>query len=61
MKRLCPVLLLAISFSMVHCSRVPQSDRHKTRAETCLPPGDPAYDMVQGEPKCPNPPLTDPN
>ncbi|WP_141735700.1 hypothetical protein [Oligoflexus tunisiensis] len=61
MKSLRSVLLLSLGFSMQHCTDVPPSERHQTRAQECLPPGDPAYDMNLGEPKCPNPPLTDPN
>lgn len=61
MKTLRPVLWMAFGLGLVACTGSKNPDAHKPRAETCMDPGDPAYDMTSGEPKCPNPPLKDPN
>ncbi len=61
MKKLRPVLWMALGLGLLACTGNKHPDAHKPRAETCMEPGNPAYDMNNGEPKCPNPPLTDPN
>lgn len=61
MKRLRPVFLLVLGLGVLHCTPDRKPELHQPRAEKCLDPGDPAYDMNLGEPKCPNPPLKDPS
>ncbi|HYX34148.1 MAG TPA: hypothetical protein VE954_13670 [Oligoflexus sp.] len=55
MKMMRAVFLLSIGIGVQNCTPERKPELHKSRAATCLHPGDPAYDMNLGEPKCPNP------